>query len=89
MIVLIAWIVAVVLSLVILGIVAFDLAGRINRVLRAVASARTDIQRRVDLVLSEPSAGRHSVASVAAFGGKHSAGSRRVDDLLSTTDGQG
>lgn len=88
MIGLIAWIVAVVVALVILGIVGFDLAGKVNRVLRAMAVARTDVERRVDRVLAEPSAGRHSLATMAALGGKHSAGSRRVDDLLSTTDGQ-
>lgn len=65
MIVLLAWIVALVVAGLILGIVGFGVTGQLARLRRTLSAARGEVEpRAVDLVGQLPghtSAGRHSV----------------------------
>lgn len=60
MVVLIAWIVAVVVALFVLGVVGYGLWGSIRRFQRAVDTARRDLEPRLARLRPSGDAGRHS-----------------------------
>lgn len=64
MVVLVAWIAAVAVALLILGIVGYQLLGQAGRLHRAISALRRDVQPRVAELQAglrdTPSTGRHS-----------------------------
>ncbi len=60
MVVLIAWIVAVVVALFVLGVVGYGVVGSLRRFQRAAESARRDLEPRLAQLQPPGGGGRHS-----------------------------